>query len=634
MDPIKHYLIIPWLAVVLFIPQFTEAAKPSKWASLGNLVGTETGDQERQTLTEIAGILEDKPTDGAFSGLNTDDLQPLTIDAVLLQVLDNNLSVRVGQDYRGVTEQALLEAHAVFDPVFEASFSHQYKTSYKRTFTGTIIKKAFQPWINGSTVFSIPPNPSVTDPQVNEIGFRTQTGPEEEKRKITANPRSANGDKPDQTSMLSASISQLFPWGGSMTLYDNLAYHKVFYDKRGHAWDAPWNNSMGLEFNVPLPGSKEFGKNSAANVSTLLAEYEKDSAFWVVKYEINNVLQQGQDLYWGLVEAYEQLSVAIQYRQLLEKKYTFIDKSRRLKDATRYQWAQIKAEFERAKLLEEQQKQNIITTSNQLGALMESNSGAVAGKLRVPVAYSSTLVKPTDIGVLVQLISVADKESPRIHIARLQENGAAISLNYSRQQDNPDVNFYAAVSQVQDGSQYGYKSATKALGHAFDPDKSIQSYGLSYTYPWGNRLVKANTRIATYFTNDSELNLQDIYDDVHKNISDAYTSVSSAQLLVSIADSREKSSEDAYQHLSRAFNLGEKITVLELIEYMQSLLDARRTMISALVQQKKAEVNLLAAQGILPSFYTSGDTAESDFERYHRMTLRTSTTMKFFVPGT
>jgi outer membrane protein TolC len=215
-------------------------------------------------------------------------------------------------------------------------------------------------------------------------------------------------------------------------------------------------------------------------------------------------------------------------------------------------------------------------------------------------------------------------------VSRVDVAASEILKRQAAQETRPDVTVDVSLEALQDGSVYGYKSYTDSLEALHDPDTFNQSYGLRYRYPVGNRAFKARLAQAKGTVKNSRLGLQATYNQVVQEVNDALITIRTAQERIDHTKKQLSAARNAYDSLVRLKDAGGDVNTNELIITTRRLLEAQFASIAARIDRKRAESNLLAAQGLL-SQYSPGWISRNGFERYRLQGLAESAGFEYFL---
>ena len=597
------------------------------YTSLADLLSIEMPIGDDDVLRQIAKIFADTPDSGANLQLKRKKIRVLSLRDAAMMALRKNLDIKLGRENADRIRRAIQEAEAVFDPIFSVSAGYDQLQKYSRS-QGVII---------------LPALAKKSTPQIDSIAFYwTVLGNSFSTlkpgycqvqqgllcaRDVPASQSDPNG--PTKTWNINLEVDQQLPWGPSFSISTVTTDQNHYYDSLGHSYDRDWATTLLLNVNIPVPGGKDFGPNAPADVSVRLSKKAAERADWDLRAVINSTLVNTDTSYWTLVRALENLVIVAQNRGLMEQQQARTDRFFSQGLTTAYGKAQVDAEVARLKVLEEAAKVNVVTASNSL-ALLLVQSGEAADPY---------LFLPRDFAPLLQKLLVVDsgnavaeglKNRPDLAAEKVSKQASEISLAFAEHQLKPDLNVNANLGLKQDASTVGYRDffdSMSALGST--PDTATQSATATYNRPWGNRSLKAQYTIAQKSDENQSVVIRGVENNIVQQVNDALANVLGARARIDLADKNVEFAQAAYDKLAKRRDSGGDVRELELITKSQDLLAAKSTRINALIDNKVAESQLLAAEGIIASTY--GElTARNDFERTRLKRLSDMFPLQFF----
>ncbi len=627
--------------LVLSSARAQDADSEQDYVRLGDILSIEAPIASEDTMQFIARAYTDVADSGARRHLESKRLAFVQLRKVALEALKKNLSIRVSEQDSLALAQAIYEAEAVFDPVFAVSIGRSQSQTQNRSRFGTVNLQAFQPFpgvvaaarplvdprdlIPFPGVLSIPTSPFVTTPQVDLLAFIQEQGGEQS-RKVFASKKKSNS--PEKTWNYDVSVEQQLPWGPSYTIGLFTTDKDVFRDKFGRSFDRDYATELVFDLLLPLPYTRDFGRNAPADVDLRLSRKISERSEWDLKAIINDILRDTDIQYWELVRLIEDLGLVLENRKLVEQQ---VETAKRLFDqgySTAYGKAQIESELARLQVLEESTKVDIITTANRLGTLVEQDGIAAGDTLYLPRDYRPLMenllvVNPTEA------VAQGLQFRPELRAEQIQREAALIQTKFARAQLRPDINVNVAVSSAQDSKEFGYGEYLDSLDALDDPDRLSETYGISYRYPLRNRALKAGYTQALKQDEDQTVVVRSLENNIARDINDALADLLGARARIEIAEKNVAYSQSAYDKLVNRRRLGGDVRELEVIAKSQELLEAKRTRLFALVDNKIAETRLLAAQGTIAAEYPEL-TARTDFERQRLGLLQRLVSLSFF----
>ena len=589
---------------------------------------------------------------GAWRFVRGREVRYLSPQEALGQALDKNLTLSRSRLDADKARDAIDQAKAVFDPVFNLSIGNKISHRYDRKIDGRVFYKQ----LNESVVEHDPgdptagavklykdrdysanpdPNFSAVGPFTNEIvfGARDQADLREE---ITVSTKKlgTNENSPSITGTGSLTISQLLPWGPAITLTEVTTRKRTFHDELGKYWQAPWGSSWSASLYIPLPFTKNFGPHASADVAVKKAKIARDSRDWQVMADVNDILAQVDLTYWNLVQSLQQLQVTIENRRASEEQYQSTLRLFDLGRVTRLGKEQMEAERARTRVQEEMQWNAVLNASHALAILTENDEERMGSYLLLPAGFQERLgtALPVDAKqtTTVGLAIAAGLENNRVlKVSDSAVETSELEYAYRRNQARPDLSVSLGVSESQDNSIFGHKNLGQSLGQLANPDSRSTSAAVNYNYPVRKRHVRAGVDLAKASLEMSRLNRQALADSIAKRISDALADLFSSRKRHEKARRTEKMAAASLENAQQRWKVKGDISEMELVLKRRDLLTARLNAVTAAVDVKKAETALLAAQGTLPEILPVS-TASSEFDRYRIGKLKESDAVPFF----
>lgn len=610
------------------------ASQPRAGVALSDLLEPQGSERERELIELVEQTLAGEPQTGAWQRFKDRETAPLGLQQAMLAAIEKNLALIISRQQALQARKAILEARAIFDPVFELSVDYERQKTYDRILTGTVNAQVFDPAISGDP--DLPPergniilSPEARDLSgVERIVFpNTRSRVERVEQTIFASREDPNGATEAWT--YNIDLNQQLPWGVRYNVAVVSTDRDVFYNARGDSFGASWASELLFNLEIPLPGSKNFGPYAVADTALKLAHQATERSFWELKSTLNGTLLAVSLAYLNLLETLANLDAALQNRLLIERQQEQIARLLQVQLATRYDVAQINAELAQAKARQEVAANAFIAASDTLAPLIEYSSRAVRERVYLPEGYTLWLDAPLEFDAETAL-ALAQRYRPELQVSRVELETDKILKRQALQETRPDVTLEVGLEALQDGSVYGYKSYGESIEALSDPDTFNQSYGLRYRYPLGNRAFKARLAQAQGQVQISRLGLQASYNDVVQEVNDALISIQTARARIASADAELAAARQAYTSLVRLRAVRSDINTNELIITLRRLLDAKFAVIAARIDRKRAESNLLAAQGLLAQHYPRW-IARNGFERYRLERLAESAEFDYFL---
>ncbi|MBF0284684.1 MAG: TolC family protein [Magnetococcales bacterium] len=586
--------------------------KPGALTTLTSLLDQHVSKADVEAYKRLEQGLSDSSLGDSLKPLQGRQAVLLSPQDALARSLRKNLRLRAGQRDQALAEQAVAQAEAVFDPVFVLSGGYKSENTYTRRRVGPVYKKKLET-MAPTYYYDIPfvQLSSDPDPKIVRLGYlhRANARTDVEEYKVST----ARTGGPLETISGNLNIRQQLPWGPQVSLSKSVNFRQDHYDA-GHSYDAPWAASLAVNLWVPLPRTKGFGELAPADVALKQQKLSQTRSGESVQALVNTILTQTDQAYWNLVQRQQSLLSEIEHRQTTQQKYDITARLFANERVTRYGMAQMEAELARSKILVESALEALITASNALAALVEDDHASLREALILPTGYHERLesvVKVNDAAAGTTALA----RRPELKMSAVDLESAALNTAYMQNQALPDLSFTGGYSQSVDNSVYGYKSYDMALSHMLrHPDQRSANVALNYNRPWGNRAAEAGVEGAKLSEQGARLGKESLENSIALEVSKALGDVKVANARVQTAKSTERLANMALGKADVQRDLKGDVSELEMSLKLRELRDARRARIEAMVDRKRAETRLLAAQGTVAEALAV-ETAINDYDK-------------------
>ncbi len=248
---------------------------------------------EKTTADNVKALLSASKILGAVPGEK--NWIEIDLQTVALKALEKNLSIMRSALGKEISEFAIQEARALFDPLLTFSITYSGTNTYERKEQDRKWKKSTD--ANDRVTFD-PPSPVayLQFDQPRPEGYYQTT--------VTASEESLTG--PDTSTTYAFALYQHIQWGPdlvlSLTAVDKEAYW-VNDDKTWGAYARPWKSTVSETLTIPLPWCRNFGRYAPSDVPLRLSRLSDEQTYWNVKAVINDTLLQTDIAYWTLVSA-------------------------------------------------------------------------------------------------------------------------------------------------------------------------------------------------------------------------------------------------------------------------------------------------------------------------------------------
>ncbi len=568
------------------------------------------------------------------------------------QALHRNLDIKRSGLSKAIAERALIEAQAVFDPVFVATggasvtsqfrrteFPTKYKVSTEFVPVGALDNKGVfrctpaaatltqSPSLPGCYVITFPTRSTVLATQYNHnrpAGYYQLSGSEG----IQANNPSTSQAHTQETYTGTVEILQQLPWGPSLNLTASTRHQQTYYGLNQNngltptfgRYNRPYFTTLSVGASLPLPYTMNFGPTAAADVQADIARHSIDVAELEVRSVINGTLLQVDTLYWQLVGAIGSIEVANQSLVQAQKQSASIQRLLAQGFVTESDRGQAEAQISGIRTTQQQLFANYVTASLAMRRLLDSTDNG----LLLPVGDRALLKRPAND--LVEAERVLDnpdyqRQAVAVRIASLQRTQREAMTR-------PNLSLNASLSSAE-CCVYGYSDVGNALTHAFTSQDSVQAtVALLYQLPIGNRAAEAALNQAEHNLNQQAMALHQVELSTRESFETARGALASARERTKIAERTVKVAQEVYDSALAQQDAG-LIAAYETLSRLSTLLSARTQLVQAQVDQRVAESTLLASVGALAEHY--GDlTAQTGLDRDRLALLRESGALKHF----
>ncbi|MGH8609463.1 MAG: TolC family protein, partial [Gammaproteobacteria bacterium] len=355
---------------------------PVTGITLGEVLDRKPAAREQRIRRVVEEAMAAKVKTGTWRRLENKRIVSVAAPEAALAGLKKNLAIEVSRHDAERIRRAILEAEAVFDPVFDLGFSYDQSDTHERKIRGRANRQSFAPTtgnVPGEVDLNLPQDvqariEQILGARIRRIIFGTFVQ-EEITTDIFASREQDNGAI--KTKTYDVALSQQLPWGPRFDISVATTDRDVFYDREGNSFDADWASSLLFNLELPVPGGRNFGPYAVLDTAVKLSEKDAERGYWALKVTINSTLLSIDLSYLDLVQRLEELLVQIENRELVERQSRHTERLFDLGYATNYDRAQIDAELAQARAQEEVAKNAFIAASDALAILIEYSGRAV-----------------------------------------------------------------------------------------------------------------------------------------------------------------------------------------------------------------------------------------------------------------
>ncbi len=389
--------------------------------------------------------------------------------------------------------------------------------------------------------------------------------------------------------------SNFFSGGSTSTYTDNFTYNQGFVT--GTAFQFAWDNTRNTNTNAFATFSPQFNSSFSAQVTQHLLQ---GAGIWVNKryiYEaLNNrritdssfrqqilyTVNQVETIYWGLVQAYE--DVQAKERALEQSSKLAADNRKQLEIGTMAPLDVVNADSTVAS-----DKQALISSQSSLNYQQQVIKQAIARNLNDP-ALSAAPVIPTDRVTLEEipeekqpveaLVQAAFQARPELEQAVLTLRNDEITLKGARNALLPQVDIFAYLGGSGLAGTYNPKcepvfgtcpkGTTGGFGSALDntynnssPDKG---FGFNVTIPIGNKLAQSVQERSLMEYRQAELRLEQLYTQIRMQVVNAQFALTNDRALVQASTAAKDFAQQSLDAEQKKLKLGASTTALVLAQ--------------------------------------------------------------------
>lgn len=548
----------------------------------------------------------------------------LALREIALEALRRNLDIKRSGLAKTVAERSLIEAQAVFDPVFGVALNasandafrrttrpNKFKPETERVAVGGLDSKGLfrcsaaaaaltQGADNGRYCYVITfDNRSA----VSTLQYDRYRPEGDYPTTVDANKPSPFKPRNDETYNGTLSIVQQLPWGPSLNLSLTTLRRGNYYalntlNGLGETYGAyyrPYFSTFSVGASLPLPYTRDFGPTAGADVRRDVARHNIDAAEMDVRTIINSTLYQVETLYWTLVGTIGRMEAVADSVKLAQQQRAA---TQRLFDqgfVTESDKAQVEAQVMRLLTQQQQVFNEYVSASEALRRVIDSSDDA----LILPVGYQAAMKMPAgDLSEPDRVFNNPSylRQSVAVRIASLvREQRDA--------QTRPNLAFNASLSRSQNSAIYGYRDISGSVSRAFiNPDSTTATFSLLYQRPWGNRAAGAALEGAERGLQQQLIALRKLELSAREDYETARGNLASARERQRLATRSVTLAEEVYQSAVAQQDAG-LVAAYETISRLSALSSARTARVQADIDLRLAESRLLAAVGALAERY-------------------------------
>lgn len=579
-------------SAALFTIADAARADETKRFRLGDILARQPSEREKKVLTAALKAI------AAGSGGESESIRKslenaicISAPGVAVRALMNNLYIAVGLENSAAARAAVMEAKAVFDPVFTVTVGYAETDTYQRSKDVKLYTTNFFP---GAPI-QFPVDPNNDDPQIVELGWRNQTYGEESIQEISASEDQENG--PARSLDRTISVFQQLPWGPQVQIISGLLNQPVYYDKYGHSYDAPWSGSKIFDVQAPLPFTKGFGPDASSDIDLKISKTQDEAGFWAAKKVIDDILLRVEVLFLNLAKQLELLYLAVERENILARRMETIKRNWENREATNFDRLQMETALAGAGLVRENAAGSFLQSSYALAEMIEAAPRRSGAALYLPYGYSERASDASPIDAHEALMEALTKR-PELREVKAELDRARLFLNYAENQTMPDLKISARIALSQDGSVFGYETPLDSILNMNNPDQVSQIYSLAFSRSPGNRAAKARKRQAEIEAEDVLLARRGMFNQIVREINQASTALAAETAKAEEARRTLALTQKAYDKIVQRREYDDAPEFEYLIN-LQKLMIAKTLYMSAKIDRRTARARFSAARGAM-----------------------------------
>ncbi len=439
------------------------------------------------------------------------------------------------------------------------------------------------------------------------------------------------------TSTVDFAYNQGFHWGTNLTVGFN--NNRITSNQPFSTLSPTVNSNFRATISQPLLQGFGFLANTRF---IKIAKNNREISDVAFRLQVLTTVNQIQNIYWDLVNAYE--NVKVQQESLALAQKTLSDNKKQVEIGTLAPIEIVRAESVTAT---DQQSLIVAQTNLQFQQLLMKN--ALSRTLVDPVLAeaevipTSTMEVPKDEPIVPIQELVNDALSHRAELAesRIDLTNRDISNRSTRNALLPTVNLFAYYGGTGLGGSFNpaapicsatitsfctpidqippSKSAGNTIGQLFDSSAPDKGVGLSLNIPLRNRAAQANQVRAQLEYRQAQMRLQQLENQVRIEVRNAQFSLQQNRASVEAARAGVALAKQSLDAEQKKYALGASTTTL-VLQTQRDLAQGQSSLVSAMAAYEKSRVELDRSVGLT---LTHLGIAIADAERGHVSTLPT-----------
>src|SRR6266700_3348681 len=409
---------------------------------------------------------------------------------------------------------------------------------------------------------------------------------------------------------------QGFHWGTNMTVGFN--NNRITTNQPFTTFSPTLNSNF--RFTLTQPLLQGFGLLPTTRFIRI-AKNNREISDVAFRLQVITTANQIQNIYWDLVNAYE--NVKVQQESLALAQKTLSDNKKQVEIGT---LAPIEIVRAQSVVSTDQQTLIVAQTNLQLQQLLMKN--ALSRTLVDPVLAeaevvptSTMVVPPTEPVVPIQdLVNDALHHRAELAESRIDLTNRDLNNQSAKNALLPSLGMFAYYGGTGLGGSFNPNARICAtptqtfctqpadippstsiggtIGQLFDSSAPDKGVGLSLTIPLRNRAAQANQVRAELEYRQSQMRLQQLENQVRIEVRNAQFSVTQNRAAVQAAQAAVELAKQSLDAEQKKFNLGASTSTL-VLQNQSGLATAESNLVSAMAAYEKAQVELDRATGLL-----------------------------------
>lgn len=395
-------------------------------------------------------------------------------------------------------------------------------------------------------------------------------------------------------------VEQLFPWGGLGTA--GISGGRSSTNNQRAIFDPAYDAGLELSYTQPL--LRNFGR-LATERNIILARLAGAQSRDDFEAEVELVIQQVNDAYWGLVEAQRQLLVAQESLELAQELHEM--NRIQVEVGTMAPLELVQSEAGVATRQEDiiRRRATVEDQADVIRQLLNFDVGPLWDRALEPVTEAAMPFVEIDVPAAV---ATALAERPDVRRQRLELERLAVDAEFFENQERPRLDLSGGYGlsgtngEVVRGSDGEPEVIVGDFYDAFDDLVGFETRGwnvqLTFAYPLQNRAARARSAIADLAVDQGEARLAQLEQQVLTEVRRTARAVRTAEQQIESARVSSRLAERNLDAEQRRYENGLS-TSFQVLEIQEDLTLARSREVSAITAYRRALVDYQRSIGRL-----------------------------------